>query len=573
MKDNPYASRFIPPDGEKILLVLPPFWDPQIPPVGISCLKSYLKRHYFHVTTVDANIESQFREILKEYFEMLKTFIPEDKGRHMYNIGHDVLRRHMMAHLNYENEEKYIELTKTLIFQIFFEEVTKEHVIELNNLLTTFYSRLEMYILDMLARENPTVFGLSVYGSTLPASLFAFKLAKEKNPTVMTVMGGGIFSGELALHSPDFEFFLEKTPYIDKIIVGEGELLFHKLLKGELPESQKVFTLDDIDGETLDIQRVEIPDFSDFNLQHYAQMASYTSRSCPFQCSFCVETTHWGKFRRKSAPQIVDELVKLYNQYKYQLFFMCDSLLNPVVTDLAKEFVQSDMSLYWGGYLRVDKHACDIENTLLWRRGGFYRARLGVESGSQRILDAMGKHITVQQIKDSISSLAYAGIKTTTYWVIGYPGETEIDFQETLDVIEEFKDDIYEADCNPFWFFLTGQVKSEDWRIKNDYMLLYPEYARDLLLIQTWILKGEPSRQDTYQRVTRFIQHCKELGIPNPYSLYEIDLADERWKKLHKNAVPSLVELIDPDAYITECKHAHKFSLAHNLLQDDGDWL
>ncbi|UCH98127.1 MAG: hypothetical protein JSV88_15095, partial [Candidatus Aminicenantes bacterium] len=61
---------------EKILLVLLPFWDPQIPPLGIACLKSFLRKNHFEVKSVDANLDLQFRELHDDYFAMLKKMIP-----------------------------------------------------------------------------------------------------------------------------------------------------------------------------------------------------------------------------------------------------------------------------------------------------------------------------------------------------------------------------------------------------------------------------------------------------------------------------------------------------------------
>jgi radical SAM superfamily enzyme YgiQ (UPF0313 family) len=559
-------------EKKKILLMMLPFWDPLIPALGISCLKSYLQLYGYQVKTIDANIKEEFRELQNDYFNRLIEYIPQGNRRHLYNIGHEVLKNHMMAYLEKKDQKEYVQLVKILVFKTFFSNIADNQVDELNSEIREFYLRLEKYILHILDTEKPAVMGLSVYGSTLPASLFTFRLVKEKSPHILTVMGGGIFSGELAIHSPDFDIFLKKTPYIDKIIVGEGEKLFLRLLQGELPESQKVYTLKDINEEILDMSRVEIPDFSDFDLRYYPQMAAYTSRSCPYQCGFCVETTYWGKYRKKSGRQIVEELMRLYRRHNKRLFLMCDSLLNPVITDAANEFKQEKVSIYWGGYLRVNAPVCDIENTIQWRQGGFYRARLGVESGSPRILEKMNKKIDIQQIKTSISSLAYAGIKTTIMFVIGYPEETGADFQKTLDLIEELKDDIYEADCNPFWYYYNGQVNARQWKEKNKPTLLYPQSVGKFLILQTWTLGGEPTREETYNRVNRFIQHCNTLKIPNPYSLKDTNTADKRWKRLHKNAVPSLLEINSGDACGDECRNVKKFVFAGNIFKEDGNW-
>jgi radical SAM superfamily enzyme YgiQ (UPF0313 family) len=559
-----------PGSQDKVLLMMLPFWDPQIPPMGLACIKGPLRMQGRKVTAVDANVEKKFRSIYDRYFSTLKKYIPGEKTGNLYKIGHEVLRNHMMAHSNYRDEQEYQDLVRILVYNSFYWEPDHSQVKELVHIIEDFYRRLEDYFLGLLEKEDPAVLGLSVFGGTLPASLFAFRLTRLKFPGIKTVMGGGIFSDQLAVGAPDFEFFLEKTrEYIDHIIIGEGEILFPKLLRNELPESQRVYTIKDIGGQWLDLASAPMPDFSDFDLQHYVSLSIYGSRSCPFQCSFCSEATFWGGYRKKDPRQAVSELKHLSQAYHTQLFLMGDCLLNPIIADFSGVLVKEETPLYWDGYLRVDKHVCDEEKTLFWRRGGFYRARIGCESGSPRILQLMDKKISLHQIKKALSSLARAGIKTSTMWVVGHPHESEQDFQQTLDFIEELKDDIYEADCTPFYFWPNSQHASGDWQKNHRYVNLYPESARDMLLIRTWVMDCQPFREEIYRRVNRFERHREKLGIPNPYSLREIYEADQRWKKLHKNAVPPLLDF-KKDTLVDECKYVHKLCLAekkdvHNL--------
>jgi radical SAM superfamily enzyme YgiQ (UPF0313 family) len=477
----------------------------------------------------------------------------------------------MMAHLNYTDEKQYNELVKILVYNTFFCPVSNRQVRRLNRLIAGTYTRLERYIIDLLEKEKPAILGLSVYIGTVPASLFAFRLTRQRYPHIRTVMGGGIFNGLLAAGSPNLAFFLEKTAdYIDNILIGEGELLFLELLRGELPASQRVFSLKDINGRVLDLASADIPDMSDFKLEYYPYLTSYASRSCPFQCSFCSDPVLWGKYRKKKAARVAAELIEISKTYGSQLFVMSDLLMNPLATDLARELNEAGVSVYWDTHFRVGREVCDPGNTFPWRRGGLYRVQLGTESGSQRVLDLMGKKITVEQIKASISALAHAGIKTTTYWVIGHPGETEEDFQMTLDLIEELKSDIYQAETNPFWYVPQGQVAEDKWRAGSK--LLYPAWAKDILIIQQWLVDEPPSRQERYDRVNRFAKHCKKLGIPNPYSLKEIHHADQRWKRLHKNAVPALEEFKQGGVYIDENKDVKELSSVSNIIQHDDNW-
>lgn len=529
--------------NEKILLMLLPFWAPLNPPLGISCLKSALKEEGYKVKTIDANVETELWEMHRTYLDTLQRFIPESKQGNFYMVGYDVFMNHLMADINYDTDERYTQLIKILIQSNFFVELPDDQVEELKNVVKEFYRRFRQYLMVLLLKERPSIVGLTVYGVTLAPSLFACKLIKKTLPHIKTLIGGGIFADQLAVTSVNFQQLVQRTPYIDKIFVGEGENLFLKYLRRELPEDQKVYTLRDIDYHLMDLSSVKLPDFSDLEAQNYTMMASFASRSCPYQCSFCSETVQWGKYRKKDATQVADELISLYNTYHQRIFILGDSLVNPIVADLAREMIERGQPVFWDGYLRADEPVCDPENTALWRRGGFYRARLGIESGSPHVLELMNKKITPEQIKAAIASLAQAGIKTTTYWVIGHPGETEEDFQQTLDLITECKDNIYETDYHPFYYFPTGQVNSAVWEQERGSTPLYPEEYLDMLMVQTWNLNCEPSREVVYDRVCRFEQHIKKLGIPNPYSLHDIFLADQRWSALHENAVPPLMGL------------------------------
>jgi radical SAM superfamily enzyme YgiQ (UPF0313 family) len=553
------------PLGKKILLGLLPYWTPLIPPMAISYLKAFVQPHGFEVTTFDANVELEFKELYNRYFDTMKRYIPPNKRGNYYNIGHDLLQNHMMAHIHYQKEDEYFDLVQRIVHETYYCNLNNEQIAALNQVLDEFYTTLRNYFVALLEEEKPDVLGLSVYIHTLPASLFAFKLTREKYPHIKTVMGGAMFIWQFPVGTSEFEFLLEKTEdYLDKIIVAEGQNLFLKYLRGELDESKRVYTLEDIDGQRLNISAVGIPDFADLKLDFYPYIATSGSKSCPNQCSFCTISRYFGKYQEKGARQTAEEIMALHEKNgRRQLFFLIDSLVNHILPDLTAELARSDTAIYFDGYLRVDNSVCDIENTLAWRQGGFYRARIGTESGSQRILDLIDKRITLDQTRAALASLAYAGIKTTTFWIVGHPGESEEEFQMTLDFVEELKDYIYEAEFNPFFYFYAGQSREDEWVRQSK--LLYPEWARDMLISQTYILDVYPSREVTYGRLNRFIEHCIRLGIPNPYSMSEIHYADERWKKLHKNAAPALVDLEDPTIYVDDRKHVARLVSVRNI--------
>lgn len=564
----------------KILLSVLPYWAPVLPPVGLARLKSFLEPRGYEVKIVDLIVKTEALEFYYGYFNVLKKCIHDQKKGNFKNIGHDVLQNHMMAHLNKEDEKEYVELVKILIYNSYYVNLEDEYVYELNQLVSNYYKILEEYFLFVLEFENPRVLGVTVYKHTLAVSLFVLKLTREKYPQIKTVIGGGLFADTHLVGTPNFERLLEVTKgYVDKIIIGEGELLFLEYLQGKLPEEKRVYTMEDIGGKFLDLKGAKPPDLTDLNLRKYSHLPATASFSCMYKCSFCNEVKFRGKYRKRDIIETVDEMVELYNTLElnnvnsgHQLFFMTDSLVNPIISDLANELIKRGISLYYDGYYKVDDAATDADNTFLWRKSGLYRVRLGVESGSQKMLDLMRKGINVSQIKKAIVNFALAGIKTTTYWVIGHPGETEEDFRMTLDLIEELKHDIYQAECNPFLYHYAGQNSSDKWKDKR--MLLYPEEARKLLIFDSWTLDIEPLRETAYERMQRFVDHCRKLEIPNPYSFNEIFDADRRWEKLHKCAVPQLIGFKREGEQISENLGLNKIiSAQKKTYPEAGDFI
>ena len=149
---------------------------------------------------------------------------------------------------------------------------------------------------------------------------------------------------------------------------------------------------------------------------------------------------------------------------------------------------------------------------------------------------------------------------------MGHPDETEADFQQTLDLVEELKDYIWQAECNAFRYYCDAHNSDDQW--KDSRAPLYPEELDEMLVFKTYTLDLEPSRKEAYNRVFRFINHCKKLGIPNPYSGYEGFEADRRWKELHKNSVPNLEDLENHDS----CDKGKNILLASGPQEPEKDF-
>ncbi len=532
-----------------MLLMCLPFWTPLCPPQGISRLKAYLNKNDFNVHTEDANVENAFKKTYVQYFDLLRKIVPQENLGNLYDVGHDLLRNHMMAFMGCSKDSDYNSIIQRLLYENYLYNANDQQINELDAIISEYYQALDEYIVEVLEKYHPPILGLSTTPGSLPSAIYVSKISKQKYPNIKILMGGNVFIAELHTSSEDFKSFLETTKdYIDHILIGEGEIILCEYLKGNLAIDQRVYTQSDIKYKEIQINDNVFPDMSDLDIKKYPYSASYGSISCPFKCSFCTEKEYFGEYCQRNVVLTADEIEKIYHSHGKKLFFMLDTLMNYTLSDISMELIKRNISIYMDGYLRIEESLCEIEKIQLWKKGGLYRVRIGVESGSQKMLERMGKDITISQIKTSIRTLAEVGIKTTAYFVVGHPGETEEDIEKTMRLIEELKDDLWQAEFHLFRYYYYGQIKSDEWSSKRK--LVYPKEYRKFMLIQKWTVDLEPTRKQAIERVHRLANFCGELGVPNPYTLSEINDADNRWKRLHSSAVPSFMEIQKQEAIL-----------------------
>ncbi len=539
----------------KVKLSIMPFWSPLTPPMGIACLKSYLEQNGYSVRTKDYNAISSLFDFGGRYIALMKSYTPIDRMGNIAMVGYDVLMAHLIAYNNREDFSlnDYHELVRQLILNNFFYESSDEAIENLCELVEQFYALLAEYLINDIKERDFDVYGISCYSLTLGPSIFAFKFVKKHFPEVKTVMGGGIFADQFNSNSLELETFAQKATYIDYFLLGEGEIILLNLLESNFQDVPRIIVSDKTVKKVC-LDDTTLPDFSDFDMNSYPQLVAYSSRSCPFQCGFCSETVQWGKYRNKREEKVVFELRSLTKKYGKNIIVLTDSLLNPNIDKLADALLEvpPEERFYWDTYLRVCDMAEDMEKVKKWRKAGLYRVRLGIESGSQHVLDLMDKRITIEKIKSNLQNLADAGLKISTFWVVGFPGETKEDFHETLDFLREIKDNLYEVDPHPFYFYPSGQVDSESWEKIYGYESIYEDKYNDMLMCTYYKLNCQPCREEIYRRLELFRERCEECNIPNPYSLIDIYHADKRWKKLHKAAVPLLNDLIHSGSAIVD---------------------
>jgi len=407
-------------------------------------------------------------------------------------------------------------------------KIDRDVIKHLIPLVRNYFKDLERVMTERFDFSKFAIVGTSSYTTSLASSLFILRWIKERHSQITTVMGGGVFANDLALGSENLDILIRDYLYVDHVIIGEGEILLDELARGTFAH-KRIVSLADIGGRSLEMNQVLAPDFSDYDLEPYYHLSIEGARSCPFQCKFCSETVQWGDYRKKPIDLFVHQTISLAERFKNNSFFMGDSLMNPYIMNFSDELVKRKADILYDGYLRADKPVIDRERVKKWARSGCFRVRLGIESASRRILGLMDKFTTPETISEVLKSLSSAGIRTTTYWICGFPGETEDDFQETLEFIHQHSRYIYELEPHPHEYFPYGQVQSREYECYS----LYPDEITEIIKFKVWeISNSNPSREAKYDRLRRLSKVASDLGLVNIYTMEDRYKAEERWHSL-----------------------------------------
>ena len=516
---------------------MPPFWDPICPPQGIVSLKSYLDARGYEVNIVDLNSDGNLFSLQQKYFELAKSYFPHWEFINMpRNVPRYFARHQLVRFYNSGKTAKYRELIR-LILNFDGKSVCTDQMIDeldsiIDEILNTVASRTE----ELVAESGPDMVGCTMLESTFPSALAILKKVKEMDPSTLTVLGGpGAVVGNTA-DDGVLQRISEKCEWIDTIIFGEGERVLESYLEGGLRE-KKILTIKDLkDAPLLDLNEIPMPTYGGLPAIKYLWLSVFSSRGCPFKCAFCFEKDYWVRFRKKKVEQVIGEMKELASRYgKNKLFYLCDSLANHIATPLSKAILEKNERLRWDCYMRITPECLDSEKVDLWARGGMERARIGVESGSPRVLELMNKDIGTDQIKEGLRNFAVNGICTSTLWIAGFPGETDENFRESIRFLEENSENIYQADIWEFIAMPRKIPRSNDSESDFSTKPMYPEEFDDMLLIKYFDQESTGLAPERFEKITRFEKARIKLGVPNPYTLRQLLEANKRWAKLgHK---------------------------------------
>ena len=297
-------------------------------------------------------------------------------------------------------------------------------------------------LVEDLKNFKPDYVLINAATPTLESDLNALKIAKEILPDVVTIAKGAAF---LTLAKD----VMIKHEAMDIVILGEAEATLKDILEGKEKNDILGIYYKDNNGIKYTGARpfIENLDELPFPARHLVDNSIYrrpdnnkvqavikVSRGCPHHCFFCLATPVSGaKVRRRSAENIIAEIKECVEKYNIDNFVFWSDIFNidkEWTMNLCQKIIDSGLKITWSANTRAD--TADLEMAQMMYKSGCRLVSIGVESGSQYMLEKMGKHITLDDIRRTVKIFKQAKIRIYNYFVIGLPWETEDTVEETI---------------------------------------------------------------------------------------------------------------------------------------------
>jgi len=425
-----------------MILINPPVVKPSEPPPGIAKLSGALHIHGIRHHIIDANIEGLYYLLGKAGdFPFPLHF---DKG-----ALHDTWTRRALRNLSnnleglkrweiYTNIDRYkravMDVNRILDKFAGGEGIHASLVDYRHKKLTPLRSSDLLYAADH-PEENPfylyfhnrlneaidhadsPCIGFSLNYLSQALTTFAMiGFLKRRSPAFKIIVGGGLVTSWM--RSPSW-----RNPFgglIDHLVAGPGEANLLALLGKETKMTGHCAPRYDsfLEGKYL------APGF----ILPYS-----TSSGCYWgKCSFCPEKAEGNAYAQTHPDSVTDDLRVLSEQLKPALIHLTDNAISPV---MMRKIPENPPASPWYGFARITPHLADPDFCSALKRSGCVMLKLGLESGSQDVIDFMNKRIDLKIAVKALKNLKIAGIGTYVYLLFGTPAETEASARKTLDFV------------------------------------------------------------------------------------------------------------------------------------------
>ena len=321
---------------------------------------------------------------------------------------------------------------------------------------TTFSSWSELQ--NLLSQEHPAVLG--VYANLMTRESVVRILRAAREAGWKTVVGGpepGAYAEEYLAAGADV------------VVIGEGEVTLEELLpilrsgskehlsrvhgiafcggEGRVQRTPPRAQIPDIDGQPWPSREsISIERYLETWRQHHGagSVSMITARGCPYECRWCSHEVYGKTHRRRKAASVVDELEWILGRYNPDLLWFADDVFtihHGWLAQFAAEMKRRGLSIPFECISRADRINERVADLLA--KLNCFRVWIGSESGSQRVLDAMRRGVTVQQVQGAVGLCKARGIETGMFLMWGYEGEEWEDIQATIQHVKVSNPDIF----------------------------------------------------------------------------------------------------------------------------------
>jgi len=339
-----------------------------------------------------------------------------------------------------------------------------------------FFWRREQEFLSTIERKllsEPEIGIVAITGwsGAFPRILRIVSICKAVRPDVKIVVGGPHVT-LYERYSDPAQSILQKYPNIDFVIAGEGEKSFRELVITTLLQKNNYNTICGLVWRNCEEvirnnSKLSSPSFlsgisplwqeGDMNNSERRLFFVESGRGCPNHCAFCDESDLWGKYRPRSAISVVDDIESGINFFSTSAFRFADSTFtaNPHFDLICNEIISRQLGVFWSAFA----HSREItENKAdLLAESGCKCILMGIESGSQKILESMRKRTSTEIISKSVKILKSRDIQVRGSFIVGFPREKKEDILKTIDFACELNLDAYAWHVYQEPFYLSHQ--------------------------------------------------------------------------------------------------------------------
>ena len=267
----------------------------------------------------------------------------------------------------------------------------------------------------LLEEEEPTIVGLSInFMSQALCALAIIGWVRARLPKVKIVCGGGLVTSWM--HIPGFH-----NPFlglVDELVAGPGEAALLAMAGAAPPDAAS--------GSGYDFTSFPWEDY----LAPRRVLPYSTSRGCYWRkCAFCPEKAEKTRYQPMAPPAVAADLKILTEAPFPPLIHFLDNALAP---RLMAHLIDHPPGAPWYGFARIMPHLADPAFVRGLRASGCVMLKLGVESGDQAVLDALGKGVDLAIVSAALRTIKQAGIATYVYLLFGTPAETAAAARRTL---------------------------------------------------------------------------------------------------------------------------------------------